>query len=108
MVVNAIACAYAAISLLLILATKGGKSVVVLVLLDLAMVALLFSSIGAAGAIGLIGYKGNSHVQWREVCSVFGKLCNRVAASVALSTFAALAFFILVGFSAVRLAKKHY
>ncbi|KAK2646456.1 hypothetical protein Ddye_021651 [Dipteronia dyeriana] len=109
-VTNAIACAYAAISLLLVLVIyKGGKSrgglVIVIIVLDLTMVALLSSGNGAAGAVGIIGRRGNSHVQWKEVCSVFGKFCDRVAASVLLSLLGSLAFFFLVAFGALRLKK---
>ncbi|KAH7573623.1 hypothetical protein ACOSP7_007401 [Xanthoceras sorbifolium] len=110
-VTNAIACAYAAVSLLLLVVArnKGGKSgvvVMMIIVLDLAMVALLFSSNGAAGAIGIIGYQGNSHLQWNKVCNVFGKFCDRVAVSIVSSLFAALAFFLLVSFAALRLLKK--
>lgn len=65
---------------------------------DLIMVALLFSATGAAGAIGLMGAHGNSHVQWKKVCNVFGKFCGQVAASGTLSLFGAIAFFLLVLF----------
>ncbi|KAK4855665.1 hypothetical protein QYF36_009549 [Acer negundo] len=109
LVTNAIACAYAAISLLLVLANKCGKCrggrVIVIIVLDLTTVALLSSSIGAAGGVGLIGYRGNSHVQWRKVCDVFGKFCDRVAVSLLLSLLGSLAFFLLVAFGALRLKK---
>ncbi|KAK4477912.1 hypothetical protein RD792_017177, partial [Penstemon davidsonii] len=67
-VANAIACAYATISLLLTLGNRGGKKglATMIVVFDLVMVALLFSSVGAAGSIGLMGYQGNSHVQWKK------------------------------------------
>ncbi|KAK3189800.1 hypothetical protein Dsin_029361 [Dipteronia sinensis] len=108
-VTNAIACAYAAISLLLVLANKGGKCrgglVMVIIVLDLTMVALLSSGIGAAGSVGIIGYQGNSHVQWKKVCGVFGKFCDLVAVSLLLSLLGSLAFFLLVAFGALRLKK---
>lgn len=105
---NAIACSYAAISLLLLLADKNGSKglAMLILLLDLAMVALLFSANGAAGAIGLTGYQGNSHVQWRKVCDVFGEFCRHVAVGVALSLFGSLAFFMLVALAAMRILKK--
>ncbi|KAL8524925.1 hypothetical protein ACS0TY_014518 [Phlomoides rotata] len=107
-VANAIACGYAAISLLLTLANKNGKKGInlMVLLLDLVMVALLFSAIGAAIAIGLMGYKGNSHVQWKEVCSVFDKFCNQAAAAIGLSAAAAVAFFVLVTLATFNLHKK--
>lgn len=108
MVSNAIACSYAAISLLLLLADKNGNKglAMLILLLDLAMVALLFSANGAAGAVGLVGYQGNSHVQWRKVCDVFGEFCSHVAVAVALSLLGSLAFFLLVALAAIRILKK--
>lgn len=105
---NAIACSYAAISLLLVLADKNGNKglAMLILLLDLAMVALLFSANGAAGAVGLVGYQGNSHVQWKKVCNVFGKFCSHVAVAVLLSLLGSLAFFLLVAFAAMRILKK--
>ncbi|KAL3812801.1 hypothetical protein ACJIZ3_014069 [Penstemon smallii] len=97
-VANAIACAYAAISLLLTLGNRGGKKglVTMIVVFDLVMVALLFSSVGAVGAIGLMGYQGNSHVQWKKVCNVFDKFCNQGMVAVGLSGVASISFFLLV------------
>lgn len=105
---NAIACSYAAISVLVLLANKGGKTgtVMTIIVLDLAMVALLFSATGAAGAIGLMGHQGNSHVQWKEVCGVFDKFCKQAAVSLVLSLLGSLAFFLLVALAAVRILKK--
>lgn len=105
---NAIACSYAAISLLLLLADKNGNKglAMLILLLDLAMVALLFSANGAAGAVGLVGYQGNSHVQWRKVCDVFGEFCSHVAVAVVLSLLGSLAFFLLVALAAIRILKK--
>lgn len=108
LVSNAIACSYAAISLLLLLADKNGNKglAMLIVLLDLAMIGLLFSANGAAGAIGLLGYQGNSHVQWKKVCDIFGKFCGHVAVSLILSLFGSLAFFLLVALAAMRILKK--
>ncbi|KAL6532272.1 hypothetical protein OROGR_014242 [Orobanche gracilis] len=108
-VANIIACAYAAISLLLALASRrGGKgTTMMIILVDLAMVALLFSSIGAGLAIGLMGYQGNSHVQWKKVCGVFGRYCDQAGAAIGLSCGASLAFFVLVVLAILRIHKKH-
>ncbi|PWA64462.1 hypothetical protein CTI12_AA342830 [Artemisia annua] len=51
-IVNAVACAYTALSLVLTLATKGGKK-----------------NVSSIGAVGLIGYEGNSHVEWQKKTS---------------------------------------
>jgi len=109
-VVNAIACAYAIISLVLTLATRGGSKgglALMITTLDLVMVALLSSSSGATGAIGLIGMHGNSHVQWTKVCNVFGKFCHQVFAGLVLSVLGSAAFLLLVVISARNFQKKH-
>ncbi|KAK4477892.1 hypothetical protein RD792_017176 [Penstemon davidsonii] len=97
-VANAIACAYATISLLLTMGNRGGKKglATMIVVFDLVMVALLFSSVGAAGSIGLMGYQGNSHVQWKKVCNVFDKFCNQGMVAMGLSGVASILFFLLV------------
>ncbi|KAK9052811.1 hypothetical protein SSX86_029441 [Deinandra increscens subsp. villosa] len=97
-IANAIACSYTALSLILTLATKGGtkKVSVMVTILDLVVVALLFSAIGASGAVGLIGYQGNSHVQWEKVCNVFDKFCHQVAAAMALSFIGSIAYLLLI------------
>ncbi|CAA2983157.1 CASP-like protein 1E2 [Olea europaea var. sylvestris] len=105
-VANAIACSYAAISLVLTLAGKEGLSVAIIIF-DLVMVALLYSSGGAALAVGLLGYEGNSHVQWKKVCGVFGKFCNQAAIGISLSILGAVLFFLLVALAALHRRKKN-
>lgn len=70
---------------------------------DLVMMALLFSSTGAAGAIGLMGVQGNKHVMWKKVCNVLGKFCHQTAASVAITLLAAIMFMVLVVLDAMKL-----
>ncbi|KAL3749362.1 hypothetical protein ACJRO7_010467 [Eucalyptus globulus] len=99
-VANAIACGYSALSLLLLLANKAGKSRTLasaVAILDIIMVALLFSGCGAATAVGVLGREGNSHVKWGKVCNVFDKFCDRVAVAIGLSLFGSLAFVIMGG-----------
>ncbi|KAG8372987.1 hypothetical protein BUALT_Bualt12G0124100 [Buddleja alternifolia] len=107
-VANIIACTYGVISLLLMLANKGTKKGVAMlvIIFDLVMVALLFSSVGASSALGLMGYKGNSHLQWRKVCNVFGKFCLQGTAALALCGVASFAFFLLVLLAILNLHKK--
>lgn len=105
MAATVIACSYAAVSLFVLIASKGGGKrglASIILILDLVMVALLFSSSSAAGAVGVLGYTGNSHVQWHEVCSAFGKFCGQAAAAVVLSLFGAVAFLFLVAFKALE------
>ncbi|XP_041000924.1 CASP-like protein 1E1 [Juglans microcarpa x Juglans regia] len=108
MVTNIIACSYAALSMLLTFTSRGENIILgsMILILDTLMVALLFSGTGAATAVGLIGYHGNSHVRWEKVCNVFGKFCGQVAASIVVSVIGAVAFILLVVFSALRLHKK--
>lgn len=109
MVSNSIACAYAVVSLLLSVGNrKGSKGLgLAIVVMDLIMVALLFSSNGAAGALGLMGYKGNTRLRWNKVCDVFGKFCNQVAAALGLSFFGGLAFVLLIVMGVSALIKLH-
>ncbi|KAK9281794.1 hypothetical protein L1049_004700 [Liquidambar formosana] len=63
---NAIACSYAALSLVLSMVAggnKNGKAVLVLIILGLLIMGLLFSSTGAAAAVGVIGRYGNSQLE---------------------------------------------
>ncbi|XP_057475530.1 CASP-like protein 1E2 [Actinidia eriantha] len=107
-VANSIACTYAALSLVLTLANRGGKKglALIITILDIVMVALLFSGEGAAAAVGIIGYKGNSHVRWNKVCNVFEEFCHQVAAALVLSLLGSVAFFLLVVLAALNLHKK--
>lgn len=77
-----------------------------IIILDTLMVALLFSGNGAASAVALVGLKGNYHVQWKEVCSVFGKFCDQVAAAIVVSQLGSLAFLLLVIMSNLSLLHK--
>ncbi|CAA3014610.1 CASP 1E2 [Olea europaea subsp. europaea] len=109
-VANAIACAYAAISLLLTMANRAGKRCLgmIITIFDLVMVALLFSGVGAAFAVGLIGFQGNSHVQWKKVCNVFDKFCDQAAAAVGISFIGSMLFFLMVFLATLNLHKKRY
>ncbi|KAJ4823082.1 hypothetical protein Tsubulata_009611 [Turnera subulata] len=104
-VTNAIACSYAALSMLLSLSGKKGF-VPIIMIIDLLMVALLFSSNGASTAIGVMGYEGNSHVRWNKVCDVFDKFCNQTAVAVALSLLGSTVFLLLVVLAALHLNKN--
>ncbi|KAK9664269.1 hypothetical protein RND81_14G030000 [Saponaria officinalis] len=108
-VANSIACVFAAVTLVMTLVSKGGTkgiSFLTNMLIDLMMVALLYSCIGAAGAVGLLGLKGNSHLQWNKVCDVYAKFCHRVEAALALSFFAAFAYVLLILLSVLKLHKR--
>jgi len=93
---NAIACSYATLSLLLSVGNRLKGMETVITVFDTLMVALLFSSNGAAIAIGLLGLHGNSHVHWNKVCNLFGKFCDQVAASLFISLLGSIAFLLLL------------
>ncbi|CAK9145524.1 unnamed protein product [Ilex paraguariensis] len=107
-VANAIASSYAGISLILTLANRSGKKglSMLIIILDLVMIGLLFSGNGAATAVGVLGYEGNSHVQWNKVCNMFGKFCQQISAAIILSLLASVVFLLLVGMAAFNLHKK--
>ncbi|KAK9281260.1 hypothetical protein L1049_004156 [Liquidambar formosana] len=106
---NAIACSYAALSLVLSMVAggnKNGKAVLVLIILDLLIMGLLFSSTGAAAAVGVIGRYGNSRLNWGKVCNVFHHYCSHLVASLILSLLGSFVFFGLVLLAAFNLYNK--
>lgn len=111
-VANCITCAYGVLSLILILANRGkrnGVLAMVIIILDLVMVALLASSLGAATAVGVLGLQGNEHVHWDKVCNVFGKFCHQVAGAVVVSFLGSISYLFLVMLAVLDLHhKKNY
>lgn len=108
MVANAIACSYAAFSLLLSALNKGKSRGFVrsaIIVMDILTVALLFSGFGAAAAVGVIGRQGNSHLNWNKICNVFGRFCGQGAVSLILSLLGATSFLALSVLSALRLQR---
>jgi len=108
LVTNAIGCSYAAISMVIstIARTSGNKTALLMItMLDLVIMALLFSANGAAGAVGVLGQKGNSHVQWMKVCNVFDAYCRHMTVALVLSIIGSTVFLLLVAHS---LFKLHY
>ncbi|KAK1395133.1 hypothetical protein POM88_014189 [Heracleum sosnowskyi] len=110
-VTNSLACSYGAVSLILVLANRGKRTGVLattIIILDILILALLASGIGAASAVGVIGYNGNKHVHWNKVCHIFGKFCHQVLGAVAVSLLGSLAHLFLLVLSALDLQKKNY
>ncbi|KAJ4967846.1 hypothetical protein NE237_014547 [Protea cynaroides] len=108
LVVNAIACAYAVVSLILSMLKLAGTDGIAMVVFvfDLIMAALLFSGNGAAGAMGVVAYRGNEHVRWEKVCYIFEKYCRYNTAAGAVSLVGATAFLVLVILTALHLRKR--
>ncbi|XP_019241030.1 PREDICTED: CASP-like protein 1E2 [Nicotiana attenuata] len=101
-VVNAIACAYAATSMAFPALNMGGSrrnwtcSSMLVSALDLTMVALLFSANGASAAIGVIALNGNSHTHWHKVCYAFKRYCIQGGAALVMSMLGSFFFLCLV------------
>ncbi|KAJ1414255.1 Casparian strip membrane protein [Sesbania bispinosa] len=93
-VANIIACAYASVSVVVVVANRSER--VWMSVVDGLMVGLLFSSNGAAIAVGVLGLQGNSHIHWNKVCNVFGKFCDQMAASLLISLLGSIAFLLLL------------
>ncbi|XP_022760025.1 CASP-like protein 1E1 [Durio zibethinus] len=108
LVSNAIAFSYAAASLVASMAVRNSKdkTAIVLVILDMAIMGLLFSANGAAIAVGILGHDGNSHAQWKKVCNLFGGFCHQMTAAIILSLVGSLVFFWLVALAILNLHKK--
>ncbi|KAK8711543.1 hypothetical protein V6N13_146824 [Hibiscus sabdariffa] len=105
---NAIAFSYAAASLVASMSvrTSKDKTGIVLVVLDTTVMGLLLSANGAAIAVGVLGQYGNSHVQWKRVCNMFGGFCHQMTAAIILSLVGSLIFFWLVALAVLNLHKK--
>ncbi|XP_060181453.1 CASP-like protein 1E1 [Lycium barbarum] len=107
-VVNAVACAYAATSMAFQALTGGSRvkkwtGSVLVVALDLTIVTLLFSANGASAAVGLIALNGNPHSQWHKVCYAFKRYCIQGGAALAMSMLGSFFFLCLVLLLALNL-----
>ncbi|GLT99199.1 hypothetical protein SLE2022_166520 [Rubroshorea leprosula] len=73
---------------------------------DLLILGVVASAVGAAGAIAYTELKGNSHVTWIKVCSVYDRHCKHLAASLAVALFAAVLLALLAILSILSLHKR--
>ncbi|KAI3756082.1 hypothetical protein L1987_55895 [Smallanthus sonchifolius] len=107
-----VACLYSVItcvlSVLLLLKPKGSSTGLLFhfLVLDAIMLAIMASATGAAGAVAYIGFKGNSHTRWNEVCNVFDSFCGHIAGSVSLSLLPSVSLLLLIWLSGFVLSKK--
>jgi uncharacterized protein (TIGR01569 family) len=86
--------------------TSGNKTTLLMItILDLIIMALLFSANGAGAAVGVLGQKGNSHVQWMKVCNVFDAYCRHMTVALVLSIIGSSVFLLIVVHSVFKL---HY
>ncbi|XP_068663052.1 CASP-like protein 1E2 [Aristolochia californica] len=106
--VNAIACAYSALSLLVSVAGKAGKGSleVSLLVLDLIVRVLLSTATGAAAAVALLAVDGNSYLNWHKICNIYTKFCRQAAAAIVVSILGMLVFMIEILFSVLKLRRR--
>ncbi|CAL9090772.1 unnamed protein product [Musa acuminata var. zebrina] len=110
-VANTLVSFYSVVSLALLIASKAGKSIMLLPFSigDLVMVALLFSGNGAATAISVVLEHGQQRLaRWSEICHAVGGFCARVNAGIVLSMVASLAYVLLVVLGLLGLRKSNY
>ncbi|XP_010245386.1 PREDICTED: CASP-like protein 1D1 [Nelumbo nucifera] len=106
-----VACLYSIITTLTSLGAiwkpcPSKKFFLLLVFMDLIMLGLVASATGTAGGVAYIGLKGNSHVGWTKICSVYDKFCHHVASSIAISLFASILLVSLVMVSTYALYRR--
>ncbi|XP_022134667.1 CASP-like protein 1F2 [Momordica charantia] len=107
---NAIACGFCFLSVLLLFVLSHrlhNQPNYILFLHDLLMMVLVASGCAASTAIGYVGKYGNSHTGWSPICDHFGKFCNRVTTSVAISYLAVICLLILTIISATKSASNN-
>ncbi|XP_072968488.1 CASP-like protein 1E2 [Typha angustifolia] len=108
-VANCITSACSALSLLISIAKRArnrNNVIMSMAFVDLLVVAVLFSGIGAAATFGVLGERGNSHVRWNKVCDVYDKFCAKGMISIGVSLVGGLAQLLLVMLSIVGLHKR--
>ncbi|KAG0470167.1 hypothetical protein HPP92_016867 [Vanilla planifolia] len=84
----------------------GGSFNLPLTIADLLAAMILVSCNSAASAISVVAENGNRHFGWDKICQFVGKYCAQVAAAVALSTFASVAYVLLILLTLVALHKR--
>ncbi|KAL5983915.1 hypothetical protein ACLOJK_018013 [Asimina triloba] len=82
------------------------KLLLLLTVGDALMGAILGSAGGAGSAVGYVGLRGNKHVPWFKICSIFDDFCKHLGASVSLSLSASFVFLLLVSLSAYSLYRR--
>ncbi|KAK9077730.1 hypothetical protein SSX86_006067 [Deinandra increscens subsp. villosa] len=107
-----VACLYGMISgvlsVLILLKPKGSSSELMIhfLILDAVLLGMMGSATGAGGAVAYIGFKGNIHTRWNEVCNMYDSFCVHIAATVTLSVLPSLALLLLIWLSVLVLSKK--
>ncbi|XP_055818285.1 CASP-like protein 1 [Solanum dulcamara] len=76
------------------------------IVIDVLLIGIVASATGAAASVTYIGLKGNTHVGWGKVCTLYGKFCRYLGASIGVSLFATVMLVLLVLLSVYSLSKK--
>lgn len=76
------------------------------IIIDVLLLGIVASATGAAASVAYIGLKGNTHVGWGKVCSLYGKFCRYLGASIGVSLFTTVMLVLLVLLSVYSLSKK--
>ncbi|KAJ8573851.1 hypothetical protein K7X08_010362 [Anisodus acutangulus] len=76
------------------------------IIIDVLLLGIVASATGAAASVIYLGLKGNNHVRWGKVCSMYGKFCRYLGASIGVSLFATVMLVLLVLLSVYSLSKK--
>ncbi|KAJ8563059.1 hypothetical protein K7X08_031511 [Anisodus acutangulus] len=109
-IVNAIVCAYLALSLPFsifhIMRSRAGKSRILLTFLDAIMLVLLTSGASAAAAIVYLAHNGNSSANWFSICQQYTDFCQRSAGSLIGSFGAMFCLVLLIIFLAVAKSRR--
>ncbi|KAG8370043.1 hypothetical protein BUALT_Bualt14G0076600 [Buddleja alternifolia] len=85
---------------------RGSKLVFHFVIFDVLLLGIVAAATGSAGAVAYLGLKGNSHVQWRKICHVYGDFCKHIGSSVAVSLFGSIVLVLLILLSVYALSKR--
>lgn len=106
-IVNAVACLYSAVSVGVSFTNQSNASIdLLLSIADLIFIILLFTGNASAAAIEILAQNGNSRLGWGKICTVTSKFCDRLTASIVLSTVASVVFALVVVLSMITLQKK--
>ncbi|ONK61563.1 uncharacterized protein A4U43_C08F31280 [Asparagus officinalis] len=97
-VINVLAFLYSAFSLAISLLKRANSKNLELPfsIADLLVTVLLFSANSAAAGLSVIAEDGNSNLLWAQICDTMNTFCAQMNASIVLSMFASLAYFLLV------------
>ncbi|PKA62265.1 CASP-like protein [Apostasia shenzhenica] len=106
-IVNALTCVYSAVSAgVSFINQRSSATELPVAVADVVAAILIFTANAAATAIEIVAQKGNSHFGWDKFCNYTKNFCGHLTAAIVLSTFAAVAYALLLVLSMISLQKK--